>query len=288
MSLLRRILGHPKEGADMPAAETTRSAGQSHGRRLLVGRASDVGLVRSHNEDASLIVESVMEGDQILETIGLFVVADGMGGHQAGEVASALAARIVASYLLQDIYIPYLRQATHQADQLPLTEALQQAVEAANQAVHDQVPGSGTTLTCALIIGARAYLAHVGDSRAYLYYNQELKQITRDHSYVDKLVELGQISAEAAAVHPQRNVLYRAVGQGDQLEIDIYLLDLPSGSRLLLCSDGLWGMLADSIIQAVLASARSPQDACQDLIAAANEAGGRDNITAIVVEGASG
>jgi serine/threonine protein phosphatase PrpC len=189
---------------------------------------------------------------------------------------------------VQEIYIPYLRQASHQANQLPLAEALQQAVEAANQAVHEHVPGSGTTLTCALIINTRAYLAHVGDSRAYLYYNQELKQITRDHSYVDKLVELGQISPEAAAIHPQRNVLYRAVGQGDQLEIDIHLLDLPNGGRLLLCSDGLWGMLPDNIIQAILASAQSPQDACRELIAAANEAGGRDNITAIVIEGAGG
>jgi serine/threonine protein phosphatase PrpC len=288
MSLLRRIFGHSKEGIHMPAAETARSASQAQGPRLLVGRASDVGLVRSHNEDASLILESTIEGDQAVETVGLFVVADGMGGHQAGEVASDMAARIVASYLVQEIYIPYLRQASHQANQLPLAEALQQAVEAANQAVHEQVPGSGTTLTCALIINTRAYLAHVGDSRAYLYYNQELKQITRDHSYVDKLVELGQISPEAAAIHPQRNVLYRAVGQGDQLEIDIHLLDVPSGGRLLLCSDGLWGMLTDSIIQAVLASAQSPQDACRELIAAANEAGGRDNITAIVIEGANG
>ena len=150
-----------------------------------------------------------------------------MGGHQAGEVASALAARTVASRLMQDVYLPYLQNAAHQADQLPLTDALLQAVEAANQAVHGEVPGSGTTLTCALVINAKAYLAHVGDSRAYLYYNQELKQVTRDHSYVDKLVELGQITLEAAAVHPQRNVLYRAVGQGDQLEIDIHLVDLP-------------------------------------------------------------
>ena len=268
----------------MSAAETSQPASPSYARQLQVGHASDVGLVRPHNEDTSLVMESVFEGDQVAETVGLFIVADGMGGHQAGEVASALAARIVASSLMQEVYIPYLRQETHQADQLPLTEALQKAVEAANQAVHVQVPGSGTTLTCALVINARAYLAHVGDSRAYLYYNQELKQITRDHSYVDKLVELGQISVEAAAVHPQRNVLYRAVGQGDQLEIDIHLLDLPRGSRLLLCSDGLWGMLSDSIIQAVLASARSPQDACQELIAAANEAGGRDNITAVVIE----
>ena len=150
--------------------------------------------------------------------------------------------------------------------------------------MHDRVPGSGTTLTCALVIDGRAYLAHVGDSRAYLYHNQTLKQITRDHSYVDKLVELGQLTVEAAAVHPQRNVLYRAVGQGEQLEIDLHILDLKSGSRLLLCCDGLWGMLGDSIIQAILASGQSPQSTCDALIAAANEAGGKDNITAVIVE----
>jgi PPM family protein phosphatase len=272
----------------MSAAGISQSAAQSRARQLQVGHQSDVGLVRPHNEDASLIVESVFEGDQSAEMMGLFIVADGMGGHQAGEVASALATRIAAGSLMQQVYIPYLRQAAHQSDQLPLTEALQQAVEAANQAVHVQVPGSGTTVTCALVIDARVYLAHVGDSRAYLYYNQALKQLTRDHSYVDKLVELGQISAEEAAVHPQRNVLYRAVGQGDHLEIDIQLQDLPKGARLLLCSDGLWGMLSDSIIQAVLASARTPQAACQELIAAANEAGGRDNITAVVIERLTG
>ncbi len=272
----------------MPAAEASSSASPSRVRQLHVGHRSDVGLVRPHNEDASLVVQSVFEGNQAEEIVGLFIVADGMGGHQAGEVASALAARVVADSLMQEVYLPYLRQSAHQADQPSLNEALQHAVEAANQAVHHQVPGSGTTLTCALVIDNRAYLAHVGDSRAYLYYNRQLKQITRDHSYVDKLVELGQISAEAAAVHPQRNVLYRAVGQGDQLEIDLHLLDLPDGGRLLLCSDGLWGMLSDSIIQAILASAHSPQDACQELIAAANGAGGRDNITAVVIERVSG
>jgi len=284
MSLLRRIFAQAKESIDMPVAETTKSANQPASRHLRVGHVSDVGLVRPHNEDVLLVIESVFEGDKVLETVGLFIVADGMGGHQAGEVASALAARTVASRLMQDVYISYLQNSAHQADQLPLTDALLKAVEAANQAVHGEVPGIGTTLTCALVINTKAYLAHVGDSRAYLYYNQELKQITRDHSYVDKLVELGQITLEAAAVHPQRNVLYRAVGQGDQLEIDIHLVDLPAGSRLLLCSDGLWGMLPDTQIQALLASAHSPQAACQALIFAANEAGGRDNISALVIE----
>jgi PPM family protein phosphatase len=268
----------------MSAVEPSQPRSRSRSRHLLVGHASHEGLVRTHNEDALLAIESIIEGNDSLESVGLFIIADGMGGHQAGEVASALAVRQVAGSLMQDVLVPYLQQTSHQPDQTPLAEALQKAVEVANQAVHNQVPGSGTTLTCALIIGARAYLAHVGDSRAYLYYNQELKQVTRDHSYVDKLVELGQISAEAAAVHPQRNVLYRAVGQGDQLEIDLYILDLMAGSRLLLCCDGLWGMLPDSIIQAVLASTGSPQDACQELVAAANDAGGRDNITAILIE----
>lgn len=268
----------------MSAAQPTPPVSNSRSRQLRNGQASDVGLVRPQNEDASLVLESILESDQTMETVGLFIVADGMGGHHAGEVASALAVRTVASGLIQDVFLPYFQQSAHQANQLSLTDALQKTVEAANQAVHTEVPGSGTTLTCALVMGSHAYLAHVGDSRAYLYYNQELKQITRDHSYVDKLVELGQITVEAAAVHPQRNVLYRAVGQGEQLEIDTYPLDLPVGSRLLLCCDGLWGMLPDSGIQTILAEAASPQEACDRLIAAANEAGGRDNITAIVVE----
>lgn len=253
-------------------------------RHLQVGRASDVGKVRSHNEDALLTIESTFEGDQPLKPFGLFIIADGMGGHLAGEVASSLATRIVASRLMRDVYTPYLLEGRPTSDQVPLAEALQVAVEEANQAVHTQVPGSGTTLTCALIIDTRAYIAHVGDSRAYLYYNQQLKQVTKDHSYVDKLVELGQLTLEAAAVHPQRNVLYRAVGQGEQLEIDLHMIDLPVGARLLLCCDGLWGMLSDSVIQAIMASAETSQDACDGLIAAANEAGGRDNITAIIIE----
>lgn len=285
MGLIRKMFAKSEDADEQasidsaaPAASVTRSA------HLRVGRASDVGQVRSHNEDVLLTIESTFDGDEPLEPFGIFIIADGMGGHHAGEVASSLATRMVANQLVRDVYMPYLIHGADHTNQVPLADALQNAVEAANQAVHTQVPGSGTTLTCALVIDSRAYLAHVGDSRAYLYYNQQLQQVTKDHSYVDKLVELGQISAEAAAVHPQRNVLYRAVGQGDQLEIDLHLIDLPPRSRLLLCCDGLWGMLSDAVIQAILASAKTPQDACNELIAAANEAGGRDNITVVIVE----
>ena len=159
-------------------------------------------------------------------------------------------------------------------------------VMAANQAVHEQVQGGGTTLTCALILGNRAYLAHVGDSRAYLFADDRLRQITRDHSLVDRLVELGQITPGEAMHHPQRNVLYRAVGQGDQLEVDAYVELLPSSSqyRLLLCSDGLWGSIQDDQLTQVLRMAATPQEACDRLIEAANAGGGKDNITAVVVE----
>ena len=289
MNLIRKMFTPPEDVAGLLTDadnDPPRSTGVAPlvAYHLRVGRASDVGRVRSHNEDALLIVESQFDGDEPLAPFGIYIVADGMGGHLAGEVASSLAARVVAQQVMRDVYTPYVLQSIPTPDQVPLTMALETAVEAANQAVYSQVPGSGTTLTCALVIEARAYLAHVGDSRAYLYYNQHLQQVTKDHSYVDKLVELGQLTLEAAAVHPQRNVLYRAVGQGEQLEIDLHLIDLPIGARLLLCCDGLWGMLPDPVIQAILASAETPQEACTELIAAANEAGGRDNITAIIIE----
>ena len=296
MTLMRKLLGKSEETnptatethtpaiSTSPVAAVHRSDFVPH---VVVGHTSHAGRVRSHNEDTALTFEANYAGEEALEPFGLFVLADGMGGHQAGEVASSLAVRTFASQIMRNVYIPYLLKGAPGPDQMPLAEALQNAVESANEAVHSQVPGSGTTLTCALVINQRAYLAHVGDSRAYLYYNQQLKQVTRDHSYVDKLVELGQLTVEAAAVHPQRNVLYRAVGQGDQLEIDIHMIDLPPSGRLLLCCDGLWGMLSDSTIQSILASARTPQQACDDLIAAANEAGGKDNITAVVIEQAA-
>jgi len=150
--------------------------------------------------------------------------------------------------------------------------------------VYSNVPGGGTTLTGALIVNDRAVLAHVGDSRAYLHHDGVLRQITKDHSYVDKLVEMGQLTAEEAASHPQKNVLYRAVGQEGQLEVDTHLETIPPGGRLLLCCDGLWSMMSDDDVRRILGSAPTPQAACDQLVETANAAGGRDNITAVVVE----
>jgi serine/threonine protein phosphatase PrpC len=261
------------------------SARQPVPHMLQVGRASNVGQVRDHNEDVLLTLEVNQLGDQAPEPLGWFVLADGMGGHQAGELASALAMRVVTYELLNQVLRPYLFNEAHDATQRPLNEVMANAVMAANKAVHEQVQGGGTTLTCALILGNRAYLAHVGDSRAYMFADDHLRQITRDHSLVDRLVELGQITPSEAMHHPQRNVLYRAVGQGDPLEVDTYVELLPpSGQyRLLLCCDGLWGSIPDDQITEVLRMAATPQAACDRLIEAANAAGGKDNITAVVI-----
>lgn len=270
--------------------EVTAAVGSPHTRArhqdkgLRVGYASDIGKSRDHNEDTVIAFQGVHLGDDSSGPLGFFVVADGMGGHHAGEVASSLAARLVTREVLINIYLSFVLDETPVPDMAPITEILRNAVQNANDQVHEQVPGGGTTLTCALILGRRAYIAHVGDSRAYLLNNSAIKQVTQDHSYVGRLIELGELSPEEAAVHPQRHVLYRAIGQGDNLAIDTYHHSLPSGSRLLLCSDGLSGLVSEQEIRDIIASASTPQEACQRLLEAANDAGGPDNITAVLIE----
>ena len=253
--------------------------------RLRVEWATDVGKARRHNEDAVLVVMAACDGDEELPPFALCALADGMGGHQAGEVASSLAARTVAHHVVSHLYLPTLLQQESGADQPALNQVLTNAVQAANNVVADQVPGGGTTLTCALVLGPRAFIAHVGDSRAYMVTEKDgLDQITHDHSLVGRLVELGQLTRDGAANHPQKNVLYRAIGQRGALEVEIHVRTISDGERLLLCSDGLWGMASDTEIADIVTTAPSLQVACNRLIATANEAGGHDNITAILVE----
>ena len=251
---------------------------------MRVGWSTDVGRQRQHNEDTVLVLAADQGGDDPLPPFGLFVLADGMGGHRAGEVASALAARVVARHIVQQVYLSALGGREHRAGEPSLQEVLIEAVNLANTAVATEVPGGGTTLICAMMFGSHAYIANVGDSRAYLLSPEGMEQITRDHSLVDRLVELGQLTAAEAANHPQKNVLYRAVGQGGTLEVDVFVRPIPSGGRLLLCSDGLWGMVQEEEILRTVVAARSPQEACDALVAAANRAGGKDNISVILVE----
>jgi serine/threonine protein phosphatase PrpC len=283
MQLLRNLLG--LETSSPSAAPTPSSTPASPVQpRFKVGWITDVGSVRRHNEDTALVVTAAQDGDDSMPAFGIFILADGMGGHQAGEIASSLAARVAAHHIVHNFYLPTLISQEHGADQPSMNDVLVDAVQAANQAVADRVPGGGTTLTCALLLGPRTYIAHVGDSRAYVAVHDGLDQITQDHSLVDRLVELGQLTRDEAAVHPQKNVLYRAVGQSGVLEVDTYVRTIPLGGRLLLCSDGLWTMVSESEIVDTVTNFSSLQAACESLVAAAKRSGGHDNITAILVE----
>lgn len=251
---------------------------------LLTGLASHVGRVRTRNEDAVLELVSAQKGDLSGIEFGLFVIADGMGGQAEGQWAANLAVRTVAQAIVRQIYMPFLQDSGARAENPPLQEALLDALLSANHAVHNTLPESGTTLTTVLIIGNQAHVAHVGDSRAYLVYPDRVERLTRDHTLVERLLELGQLSAGEAALHPQRNVLYRAIGQGEGLEIDVSHHTLAPGARLLLCCDGLWGVVPEDAMVTIVRQAPTPQEACHQLVAEALRAGGPDNVTALVVE----
>jgi serine/threonine protein phosphatase PrpC len=282
MQFLRNLLSLDKTGPTRRASTPPAPASGQSG--LHVGWATHVGLVRRHNEDTALILTAAHAFDEGIPPLGILILADGMGGHRSGELASAVAARVAAHHLLHHFYLPILVGHQQDASLPPLNELLVDAIQAANQAVADQVPGGGTTLTCALILGSRAYIAHVGDSRAYLITPGEVDQITHDHSLVDRLVELGQLTPAEAASHPQKNVLYRAVGQTGTLEVDTYVRTIPDQGHLLLCSDGLWSLVSETEIIDTVTHATSLQEACENLITAANQAGGLDNATAILVK----
>jgi serine/threonine protein phosphatase PrpC len=227
--------------------------------RLRVGARTDVGRVRQGNEDAFTARDP------------LYAVADGMGGHQGGEVASKLA-------------LERLERVTDgQSD-------LAEVVRDANRAVFSKASedpglrGMGTTLTAVLVQGDRLHWAHVGDSRMYRLRDGRLDRITRDHTVVEQLVEQGRLSPREAEIHPQRSILLRALGVEEDVEVDEGDVDVRRGDRLLLCSDGLTGMVEEDQIQRILAEAKGPQAASDALVAAANDAGGQDNITALVLD----
>jgi serine/threonine protein phosphatase PrpC len=229
--------------------------------RIEAGVATHVGQVRSGNEDAYLLEPP------------LYAVADGMGGHRGGEVASQLALTTIAESFRKGA-VPFAEQ-----------------VQAANRAVFERsgadraVAGMGTTLTAAVIQGDLAHLVHVGDSRAYLLRAGSLRQLTDDHTLVNRMVKAGEITPAEAEVHPHRNVLVRALGTEPDVPLDEQDVGLLDGDRLLLCSDGLTGMITEEQIQAILgATEGAPQEAADRLVTAANHAGGVDNITVVVLD----
>jgi PPM family protein phosphatase len=254
--------------------------------RLRAAKRCHVGARRDRNEDSCLLYVAESGGHFASLPFGLFIVADGMGGHSDGHVASNIAMRTAAAHVLTNIYMPLL-QDDNQKAKPPIQEVLEQAVQKANKAVfeHDAEVDSGTTLTIALVFGRRLHVAHVGDSRLYLLANGRLESITSDHSLVQRLQDVGQLTAEEATFYRYGHVLLKAVGQAEEVEADVYMRLLPKSGRLLLCSDGLSGFVPEAELRAILEQPDAPlQEVADKLFEAAMEMGGFDNITAVVVD----
>jgi protein phosphatase len=226
------------------------------------GCRSDVGLVRGHNEDSFLV------------RTPLFVVSDGMGGHAAGEVASAIAVETIGN------------MAPAEPDDIMLGAAIEEANRAVIKGAEEGrgKPGMGCTATAVLIKGDRMAVAHVGDSRAYLLHEGKLVRVTHDHSFVEELVDAGQITEDEARVHPSRSVITRALGSDPGMYADHFTLDVHNGDRVILCSDGLSSMIDDSEIELLAVSSATPQAAADKLVSAALTAGGSDNVTVLVID----
>ena len=239
------------------------------------GAATDVGRVREVNEDAYVAVPPV------------YAVADGMGGHEGGDVASAIAVEELAR-MAEAGYDPTRgREAVAGALEAAQRRILEYADEQARRGV-ERRRSAGTTVVAALLVedgdGVAWLLANLGDSRIYRMRDGVLDQVSTDHSLVQELVDAGRIAPEEAAVHPERNVITRALGDAVGVEADYFVVPLAEAERILLCTDGVSGMLDDDAIATILAEAADPRDAADRLVAAAVVAGGEDNATAIVVD----
>ncbi|HRQ22282.1 MAG TPA: protein phosphatase 2C domain-containing protein [Anaerolineales bacterium] len=253
-------------------------------KQLSASVGQSVGKQRDHNEDSALVLTSVIAGGAENIPFGLYIVADGMGGHQFGEVASNSAARIIGGNIMKKFH-SYLYQLPTQALQESLQEVMETSVMEAHQYVQREAPGSGTTVTAALVLGQQVTIAHVGDSRAYsVYPDGRMEPLTRDHSLVKRLEELGHLNKDEAETFPHRNVLIRALGQGETLEADVFTVPFPQPGYLMLCSDGLWGVVNEMDMFKLISEAPNLPRACHSLVEAANAAGGPDNITVILVQ----
>lgn len=252
--------------------------------QLSVGVAQSVGRQRDHNEDTVFTFTALLADGVRDIPVGIYIVADGMGGHQNGEIASSVAARSMADYVLNKLYGPLLGVREEGLSD-SIQEIMEGGVREAHRLVQRNAPGGGTTLTAALVIGEQVTTAHVGDSRAYFIFpDGRMKVITQDHSYVQRLLELGQITEKEAMNHPQRNVLYRALGQAEPFRADVNTFDLPHPGYLMICSDGLWGVVPEIEIFRIINASKSLPHACHQLVEAANAAGGPDNISVVLVE----
>ena len=252
--------------------------------RYRVAYCQSPGKERAHNEDTILTFSTDLLGDEPPTSFGVFLVADGMGGHQSGEIASRLAAQAACQHLADNVYNTS-RCNWNNLSEKSLRSILSEAVHQAQSLIREQVPGGGTTLTMVMNLNETFYSAHVGDSRLYvLNDHSEMVLRTKDHSLVKRLVDLGEISEHEAVDHPQKNVLIRALGQIDPLEPDLDRFVLNVGERILICSDGLWGVVDELEIFEIINNAADPHLAAAGLVQSANDHGGPDNISVVLVE----
>jgi PPM family protein phosphatase len=246
-----------------------------------LGRRTDVGRMRTLNEDSLLTIHLVRNQQSVSRPLGVFLVADGMGGHAAGEVASGTIVNLIAQRSLTDLATAN----SGRAERLPW---LQDLVATTNRKIFDMRQAAGTDMGSTLVMfvldADQIYVAHVGDSRGYLINAAGITRLTIDHSLVQRLVSTGQITEQEARTHEQRNVIYRTMGDRAEVEVDTSAHTLKIGDRVLLCSDGMSGQVEDPVIHQIVMTAATPQAACEALIDAANAAGGPDNITAVLVE----
>lgn len=267
-----------KESKKTSPAVARREAAQANKlapSRFGVGALSDVGRVRELNEDN-------WRWEPLDADLALYAVADGMGGHDKGEVAS----RIAIETLFQSAHRRLAKAADREAG--TLRELLRDAMQEANRGVvtagEENDSNMGTTLCAALVSSERlGVIANVGDSRVYVMRGTELRQVSQDHSLVAYLVQLGELTAEAARNHPSGNILVRSIGSQAEVEVDLFQVEIEGGDRLMLCSDGLWGEATDEELGSTMINNPNAQDACRSLVDLANGHGGRDNTTLIVV-----
>ncbi len=261
------------------------SAQQNRRLKLVVGTGLHPGITRQHqpNEDSLFAIQGTQTYEARLQPFGVFVVADGMGGHAHGEEASNLTLRVLSNSVVP----PLLGNAW--LGQEALLDLLMNSVQRANEVLyqHNLHKGTnmGTTVTAALVAGATAYVVNVGDSRAYLYRKpNRLGQVTRDHSVVARLIETGALAPAEIYTHPKRNQLVRYLGKKVPVEVDAFTVSLQAGDILLLCSDGLWEMVYDTTIERIMSDhPPDPSRVVKALIQAALDGGGKDNISVVVV-----
>ncbi len=248
-----------------------------------VGAISDRGVSRPDNEDSIFYLQVVMSTEEKSLPFGIFILADGLGGHEDGQIASRLAVRTVAAHLIKTVYLPMLAGHGQDAENEPLNESLSRAIEIANRIVRENTDGGGSTLTALLLLDRTAYIAHVGDCRAYIISDGEVSQITEDHSLGRRLMELQGLTEEDIAHLPERHTLYKALGQPTSPDPDIHYHHIAPGSHVLLCSDGLWGTVTHQELSEAFQRNHTPREVCLQLVDLAISHGSDDNVSLIAL-----